>query len=185
MRHVLTGMLGLALCLGTIATINADDPDRRTANPLDAVAEFQKLDKNSDGKLSKEEFVAGRNSEQTEEQAAAEFVKADKDKDGMLTLEEYKAIAPKKPEKEPETRTPGVGAVSTAIDAAAEFRKLDKNSDGKVSKQEFVDGRNSEQTEEQAAAEFVKADKDKDGALTFEEYKAIAQKEPEKEPETL
>jgi Ca2+-binding EF-hand superfamily protein len=53
--------------------------------------QFAALDKNSDKKLSKDEYVGTREGEK-KTKAEERFAAADKDKDGSLSLEEFKAI---------------------------------------------------------------------------------------------
>lgn len=99
MRSLLTGMLGLMLGIGIVQLASAADA---RADDAQIEAKFKSLDKNGDSKLSMEEFVAGRGSEQTEEQAKAAFEKADINQDGFLSLVEYKTTVAKKPERDPE-----------------------------------------------------------------------------------
>ena len=77
-------LMMLALCFA-IATpaIAADKPKK------DPEAAFKKLDKNSDGKVSKEEFAAGAKDAAKADKA---FAKKDKNGDGSLSLEEFKAM---------------------------------------------------------------------------------------------
>ena len=56
---------------------------------------FARLDKNSDKKLSVEEFV-GKKTDEAATKAKAAFTKADADKDMSLSLEEFKTIGGKK-----------------------------------------------------------------------------------------
>lgn len=51
---------------------------------------FKKLDADSNGKVTKEEFVAKAKAER-KDQAEKRFGRLDKDSDGNLTLEEFKA----------------------------------------------------------------------------------------------
>lgn len=101
MRNLLTALLGMTLGLCVIPLVCAQDKEREKDAP-DIEAQFKKLDVNGDQKLSMEEFVNGRASDQTEKQAEEQFAKADKNKDNFLSLAEYKTTATKKPEKEPE-----------------------------------------------------------------------------------
>jgi len=56
----------------------------------DPEAQFAKLDKNSDKKLSLEEYKGKRTGDKATK-AEEQFKKMDKDSDGSLTLEEFKA----------------------------------------------------------------------------------------------
>ncbi len=76
-------LLILALCFGFTASVMAADKPKR-----DPEAIFKKLDKNSDGKVSKEEFSAVVKDAAKADKA---FAKKDKNGDGFLTLEEFKA----------------------------------------------------------------------------------------------
>ena len=60
---------------------------------------FKKLDTNSDGTLSLDEFKAGPRGKKDPAKAEEAFKKLDKDSDGKLTLEEFKAGGSKKPGK--------------------------------------------------------------------------------------
>jgi Ca2+-binding EF-hand superfamily protein len=101
MRSLLTAMLGLTVGLGVLSLSHAQDQKNDKDAP-DVEAQFKKIDKNGDQKLSMEEFVDGRPSDQTEQQATASFAKADKNKDNSLTLAEYKTTIAKNPEKKKE-----------------------------------------------------------------------------------
>jgi len=76
MKHtaILTVMLTSAICIAT-----ADAKGTSSKPPVD---QFKKLDTNHDGKLSKEEFLAGGGS-------ADEFAKLDKNGDGFLDHYEF------------------------------------------------------------------------------------------------
>ncbi len=76
-------LLMLALCFGFTAPVIAADKPKK-----DPDAAFKKMDKNSDGKVSKEEFVASAKDAAKADKA---FAQKDKDNDGFLTLEEFKA----------------------------------------------------------------------------------------------
>ena len=67
---------------------------RERPNPGEA---FKKLDANSDGSVSLEEFKAGPRAQKDPARAEEIFKKMDKDSDGKLTLEEFKAGRPPHP----------------------------------------------------------------------------------------
>jgi hypothetical protein len=78
-----------ALC-ALPANVSADDKPKPTPEER-----FKRLDKNSDMKLSFDEFKGKQTDEEKLKTAKANFERKDADKDGSLTLEEYKAGAKK------------------------------------------------------------------------------------------
>ena len=68
-------------------------PDKPKRTPEEA---FAKLDKNSDGAVSKEEFMASKKAQKDPEKAAKKFGKMDTDANGSVSLDEFKAGAAKK-----------------------------------------------------------------------------------------
>jgi Ca2+-binding EF-hand superfamily protein len=61
----------------------------------DPEAVFKRMDKNSDGKITLEEFLGKREGDKAEQGKKA-FARLDKDSDGNVTLEEFKARGKKK-----------------------------------------------------------------------------------------
>lgn len=57
---------------------------------------FDKMDKNADGSLSKDEFMAFPKNQQDPERAAKVFAKADKDANNALSKEEFTSAGGKK-----------------------------------------------------------------------------------------
>lgn len=68
-------------------------------------AVFKKLDTNTDGALSLEEFKASPRAQKNADKAETHYKKMDKDSDGKLTLEEFKSHAPKKGQKKAGEKT--------------------------------------------------------------------------------
>ncbi len=77
MKHtaILTVMLASVICIATA--------DARGTSSKPPVDQFKKLDTNHDGKLSKDEFLAGKAG------SAEEFAKLDKNGDGFLDHYEF------------------------------------------------------------------------------------------------
>ena len=91
-----------ALLVSASICFAADEPkkpatggDKPKMTPEEA---FKKMDKNGDGKLSKEEFLGKREGEAKTKGEAA-FAAKDKDKDGFLSKEEFMAAPAKKKAK--------------------------------------------------------------------------------------
>jgi len=74
----------------------ADEKKEGDKPKQDPAAMFAKKDKNGDGKVSKDEFLAGA---KDAAKAEAAFTAKDKDKDGFLTKEEFAAGGGKKKDK--------------------------------------------------------------------------------------
>lgn len=75
------------------AAAAGDKADKPKRNPEEA---FKKLDANSDGKVSAEEFEAGPAGKKDPAKAKEAFAKKDKDGDKALSLDEFKGGGKKK-----------------------------------------------------------------------------------------
>ncbi|HZZ72463.1 MAG TPA: EF-hand domain-containing protein [Pirellulales bacterium] len=82
MKKLVAMFLGVALMFNVSSAFAA----KKSKTPVED--RFKKLDSNGDGKLSLEEFQAGK---KDADKAAAQFKKLDKNNDGFLDLEEFKA----------------------------------------------------------------------------------------------
>jgi S1-C subfamily serine protease len=146
--------------------------DYLNANKKELEKIFYSIDKNSDEKITKDEFYANPLKD-----AAARFDNTDKNKDGIVTLEEEKAAIKKlnkeyvKSNKEifPLNKQDYLNANKKELEKI--FYSIDKNSDEKITKDEFYANPLKD-----AAARFDNTDKNKDGIVTLEEENAaIAQ----------
>jgi hypothetical protein len=81
------GLFAVALVAAPVAAQEKKKPDQD--------AQFKRLDKDSDGKLTEAELVAKKTGEAADK-AKARFAKLDANKDGSVTLEEFKAGGKKK-----------------------------------------------------------------------------------------
>lgn len=89
-RIVLTVLATSALLVPCRAQ---EAPDKAKRTPEETLA---KLDKNSDGAVSKDEFMASKMAQKNPEKAAKRFTKMDADANGSLNLDELKAAAVQK-----------------------------------------------------------------------------------------
>ena len=106
-------------------------PPRHKA--LTAEKKFKKLNKADDGKLTLEEYVAGK--KKTKAAAEEAFKGADKGSKGYLTLDEFKTIYPP-PHK--------------ALTAEEKFKKLNTAGDGKLTLKEYLVGKKTKDAAEEA-----------------------------------
>jgi hypothetical protein len=86
----------LSLLLVPALAMAADDtkpkrPAKGTEKRPDPAEAFKKLDTNSDGNISLEEFKASPMGKKDATKAEEAYKKMDKDSDGKLTVEEFKA----------------------------------------------------------------------------------------------
>lgn len=99
MKRLLTWVCLLAFVGGVMGEAAAQEPKKKP----DPEAAFKKMDKDSDGKLTLEEFKANKKNKALEN-AEKQFARLDKNSDKAVSLEEFKAPrAPKKKDdKKPE-----------------------------------------------------------------------------------
>ena len=119
---------------------------------------FEECDKNKDGALSKEEFLACK------PKGAEKFAKMDKDGNGMVSQEEFTAWHDSR-RGEGRHRSP--------------FEECDKNKDGLLSKEEV------QACMPRLAGKFAEIDKDGNGQLSREELKAWHARRGEREAGTV
>jgi len=96
MKAITTILSVLALASFTLNAAEGDAPKKPKMSPEDA---FKKLDKDSNGAVSKEEFLASPQAKKDAAKAEKMFTAKDKDANGSLSLDEYKAGGKKKEAK--------------------------------------------------------------------------------------
>lgn len=179
---ILTALSGVA-----IAAAQADKPEHEGGCGKGRLHHFEKLDKNADGKVTREEMLSG---------VTARFDQADSDKDGTLSDAEKKAAHEKHAAERFAKGDKNGDGVLTQDELPPRFGerlfKLDANKDGKLTREELAKlGEMRAQWKERMHGDkgrmhsdkphtraelvahvdqrFVKLDADKDGALTPDE----------------
>ncbi len=93
MKRIIALAASLAICALAFANpAFAADKEKKKPDPD---AAFKKLDSNSDGKVTLEEFKGKKDGDKAAK-AEKTFTAKDKDKNGSLSLEEFKAETKKK-----------------------------------------------------------------------------------------
>lgn len=94
MKQLLTAVLIItSAASASLAQDGTNDAAKPKKPKKDPAAVFQGLDKNKDGKVSKDEFMANKKGEWAA-QGEKNFAGKDKDSDGYLTIEEFTAKKP-------------------------------------------------------------------------------------------
>lgn len=148
---------------------------------------FSKIDANSDGAVTKEEFIAARPKNVSETKASELFAKIDTQNSGSINQDQFKnEMELIKPDKSVHSSSNMLASAAlnaimqlvqqnNSSDSASSkqdemFTKIDANSDGNVSKDEFVNARPHEVTQEMAERLWGKLDTENKGSLSKEEF---------------
>lgn len=87
------------MAIATSLSFGQEAPKKEGKQPPDPEKIFKKLDSNSDGSVSLDEFKASPRGQKNPEKAGEIFKKLDTDSSGGISLEEFKAHPPKPPHK--------------------------------------------------------------------------------------
>jgi hypothetical protein len=125
---MLRGVLSvvLATCVGAGAAFAQEAPKKKAPRPRPTAEQrFQRLDTDSDGKLTLAELTARLTNEDSKAKAEKLFKEADKGSKGHLTLDEFKTIYDKL--NPPPKKTPADKPVDKApVDKKTPVEKKDK-----------------------------------------------------------
>ena len=137
--------------------------DMDGGEPPDAADLFEKLDTDGDGAVSREEFVAGRPDDVSEEQASGLFDKLFGEDAGSVDSETFVAGMQQPP-------PPPGGGGGSGGGSDEMYDALDTNQDGVVSRDEFLAGRPDGVSEEEATALFESLAGEDADSITAEQF---------------
>jgi len=89
MNRIIVSLIVVACLLATANLSSAAEGDKKPKKPADPAAAFKKLDKNSDGAVDKDEFLARAKSDEAKEKMGKVFGRVDADGNGSISLEEW------------------------------------------------------------------------------------------------
>ncbi len=102
MNRLIVTVLALTFALSSAALAAPDGEKKRKGDGErkrpSAEAFFKRIDKNNDGKITKDEFGTRAKTDQQKERAAKAFAKIDADNSGDISLEEFKTAMEKRRE---------------------------------------------------------------------------------------
>ncbi len=145
---LMSGVLAAALVMGGAAAYAGGKMGHGMHGPR-AMMNFEEIDANSDGKITKEEIAA---------MGQAQFAKADTDGDGFLSLEEMNAR--------------GLEMAKARIEArsARMLERMDTDKDGKLSQDEMQAMKDKAPRGKMMERMFDRVDADEDGTISQEEF---------------
>ena len=95
--YIMKAITTILSVLALASFVNAAEGDAKKEKPkMDPAKAFAKMDANSDGSISKEEWMATPQAKKDAAKAEKAFGGKDKDKDGKVTKEEFTAVGKKK-----------------------------------------------------------------------------------------
>jgi Ca2+-binding EF-hand superfamily protein len=133
------------------------------------------MDTNGDGNISKQEFVAARPSDVSEDQASTLFASFDTSNTGSLT--EAQLSEAMQSQGGPPTGTPPSDSTLSSM-----FSSMDTDGNGSVSEAEFLAARPSDVSQDQATALFKSLDTAGTGSLTKDQLAAMKTQTPPPPP---
>ena len=140
---------------------------------------FNRLDSNSDGKLTKDEFVAGRPKDVSESQASALYSSIDSDNAGSISEEQFDASMPSGGSVGSMTSMLSSDAMAVLmamspqggnLSASDIYAEMDADGDGSVTEAEFVAARPADISEEDATALYATIDTEGTGSITEAQF---------------
>jgi len=130
---------------------------------------IQKMDTNGDGSISKQEFVAARPSDVSENQATSLFDNFDSDGTGSLTEDQLAQAMSIKNQGGP------IGGLGGSGDLSDLFTSMDTDGDGEVSEAEFLAAKPDDVSDDQATSLFESMDSSGSGSLTESQFETAMQ----------
>lgn len=102
MKKIMLSALAMAFMAAICLNVNAQEEKKKEEKKPDRTKQFERLDEDKNGSISKAEFMARAKTDEQKQRLEKQFTRIDKDKNSSISKEEFVNVEPPKKKKKPE-----------------------------------------------------------------------------------